>query len=117
MSGAGVVGHDGVQSMDPFGAGAPDGYDGQLAKSQFSNGVAQGGFVYQDATGGNQTLQTQHRAVSGSAGHVSMHKNGPSTISMQGAVVEDGGDDSEEDGEEGVSPAFVPEDGSPADME
>ena len=118
VSGAGVVGHDGVQSMDPFGAGAPDGQnDGQLAKSQFSNGVAQGGFVYQDATGGNQTLQTQHRAISGSAGHVSMHKNGPSTISMQGAVVEDGGDDSEEDGEEGVSPAFVPEDGSPADME
>ena len=32
-------------------------------------------------------------------------------------LVEDGGDDSEEDGEEGVSPAFVPEDGSPADME
>lgn len=119
VSGAGVVGHDGVQSMDPFGnQGAPDSQnDGQLAKSQFSNGVAQGGFVYQDATGGNQTLQTQHRAISGSAGHVSMHKNGPSTISMQGAVVEDGGDDSEEDGEEGVSPAFVPEDGSPADME
>jgi len=48
-----------------------------------------------------------------------MHKNGPTTMAR--AVVEDGGDDSEEDGEEGVSPAFVPEDGvgeeSPTDVD
>lgn len=105
---------------DGSGRGFSGGGDVPAAKSQFSNGgLHAGGFVYRDTTAGNQTLQGQHRAVSGSLGHVSMHKNGPTTMAR--AVVEDGGDDSEEDGEEGVSPAFVPEDGvgeeSPTDVD
>ena len=129
VSGAGAVvgspslGGDPFSGPDGSGRGFSGGGDAAAgaAKSQFSNGVPPGGFVYRDTTqhGGNQTLQGQHRAVSGSLGHVSMHKNGPTTMAR--AVVEDGGDDSEEDGEEGVSPAFVPEDGggeeSPADVD
>ena len=109
---------------DGSGRGFSGGVDARgAAKSHFSNGgAASDGFVYRDTTagGGNQTLQGQHRAVSGSLGHVSMHKNGPTAAAR--AVVEDGGDESEEDGEEGVSPAFVPEDSaageeSPADVD
>ena len=37
-----------------------------------------------------------------------MQKNGPPAMAR--AVVDEGGDESEEDGEEGVSPEFVPAD-------
>ena len=117
-------GGDPFSGPDGSGRGFSGGVDARgAAKSHFSNGgAASDGFVYRDTTagGGNQTLQGQHRAVSGSLGHVSMHKNGPTAAAR--AVVEDGGDESEEDGEEGVSPAFVPEDSaageeSPADVD
>ena len=72
-------GGDPFSGPDGSGRGFSGGVDARgAAKSHFSNGgAASDGFVYRDTTagGGNQTLQGQHRAVSGSLGHVSMHKN------------------------------------------
>ena len=57
-----------------------------------------------DANGAANMGQTR----SASVGRVSMQKNGPPAMAR--AVVDEGGDESEEDGEEGVSPEFVPAD-------
>ena len=57
-----------------------------------------------DANGATNMGQTR----SASVGRVSMQKNGPPAMAR--AVVDEGGDESEEDGEEGVSPEFVPAD-------
>ena len=57
-----------------------------------------------DANGATNMGQTR----SASVGRVSMQKNGPPAMAR--AVVDEGGDESEEVGEVGVSPEFVPAD-------
>lgn len=61
---------------------------------------------------GGQTCQSVpvQAVPSASLGHVSIHKNGPALMAQ--AIVADSGDESEEDGEEGVSPEYVPGDES-----
>lgn len=62
--------------------------------------------------GGGQVCQSvpAQAVPSTSLGHVSIHKNGPSLMAQ--AIVANSGDESEEDGEEGVSPEYVPVDAS-----
>lgn len=91
----------------PSTGGAGTGTEG--GGSDLNHGATNHLHSNQNVLGGAEGGQMgQTAAPSGSLGHASIHKNGPALMAQ--AMVANGGDESEEDGEEGVSPEFVPVD-------